>query len=263
MRDPYARLAPLYDGMARDPGIACFYRRWRQSLLEEAKRRGLTGGVVVDLACGTGNSTIPWAGRRGWKVIGVDRSAAMLRVARAKSSAVRWVRQDLLRLDLGVRATLVTCQFDSLNHLLDARDLERVFSRVAHLLEPGGLFQFDLNTVHMLRWLHLREKLFQVRPHWFTASNAYDEKSGIATFQQHWFVRQAAAEPAAAGRRRHPRPARFERILVSVQERSFADAAVRAMLARQGLRLARVDIQVKIDGKPMRKLYLAVKPQAR
>ena len=73
MRDPYAGLAPLYDGMTRAHGIRAFYRQWREALLSAAKDRGVTGSVLVDLACGTGNSTIPWSRKAGWTVIGVDR----------------------------------------------------------------------------------------------------------------------------------------------------------------------------------------------
>jgi SAM-dependent methyltransferase len=244
MRDPYSTLAPFYDGMTRDPGIRGFYGVWRTSLRAAAKARGVRGTVLVDIACGTGNTAIPWSRRRGWTVIGVDRSAAMLRVARQKSRAVRWVRQELTELNVGVSADFVTCHFDALNHVLDTRDLGRVFSRVAATLRPAGLFQFDLNTVHMLRWLHDREKLFRVGPHWFMASNVFDEKLGIATFSQHWFVRRGRL---------------FQRHLVVVRERSFSDAEIKRLLAAAGLRLLRVDTQVRIDGKPMRKLYLAAK----
>jgi ubiquinone/menaquinone biosynthesis C-methylase UbiE len=245
MRDPYSPLAPFYDGMARDPGIRGFYAQWRKSLLAAAKARGLRGTVLVDIACGTGNTAIPWSRKRGWTVIGVDRSAAMLRVARRKSRAVRWVRQELTQLNVGVSADFVTCHFDALNHVLDTRDLGRIFSRVAATLRPGGLFQFDLNTIHMLRWLAVREKLFRVGPHWFTATNAYDEKTGVATFTQHWFVKRGRL---------------YERRLVEVRTRAFSDAGIRRMLAAAGLRLFRVETQVRIDGQPMRKLYLAAKP---
>jgi SAM-dependent methyltransferase len=247
MRDPYAKLAPLYDGMARAHGIRGFYRQWREALASAAKERGVTGGVLVDIACGTGNSTIPWSRNAGWTVVGVDRSAAMLRVARQKSRAVRWVRQELTKVNVGVRADFVTCHFDALNHVLDTRDLGRVFARVAATLRPGGLFQFDLNTVHMLRWLAVREKLVRVGPHWFTATNAYDEKSGLATFNQHWFIKRGRF---------------YERRLVTVQTRAFSDKAIRRLLAAAGLRLLRVDTQVRVDEKPMRKLYLAQKSTA-
>lgn len=242
MRDPYAGLAAVYDGMARDPGIRRYYGEWRRSLMKAAAERGVKGRVLVDLACGTGNSTVPWARNRGWTVVGVDRSAAMLREARRKSRRVRWVRQDITRLDLPERADFVTCQFDALNHVLDARDLQRVFTRVARALRPGGLFQFDLNTVHWLRWLNGREKLFRAGPHVYVASNEFDERTGIATFHQHWFVRTGRLY-----RTRH----------IVVRERAFTDTAVRMMLRKAGLRLLGISTQTLVDGKPGRKLYLA------
>lgn len=244
MRDPYAGLASLYDGMAREPGIRRLYGEWRAALLAAAKAHGVRGRTLVDLACGTGNSTIPWARRRGWTVVGVDRSAAMLREARRKSSKVRWVQQDLTALDLKMRADFVTCHFDALNHVLETSDVQRAFRRVAGLLRHGGLFQFDLNTVHMLRWLNGREKLFRTGPHQFMASNAFDEKTGVATFRQLWFVETGRL---------------YQRRNIVVHERAFADAEIRSMLRRAGLRLRTVTAQVRIEGKPARKLYLAVR----
>jgi SAM-dependent methyltransferase len=185
---------------------------------------------------------VPWARKRGWNVVGVDRSAAMLREARRKPENVRWVQQDITRLDIRERADFVTCHFDALNHLLDARDLQRVFTRVAGVLRPGGLFQFDLNTVHWLRWLKGREKLFRVGAHSFMASNEFDERTGVATFRQLWFVRTGRL---------------YERRLITVRERAFRDADIRTMLRRAGLRLLNVSTQRRIDGKPVRKLYLA------
>ena len=245
MGDPYAGLAPLYDGMTRDPAIRVFYAEWRRALLHAVRERGLHPRVLVDLACGTGNSTVPWTRFRSWTVVGVDRSAAMLGQARAKSAKVRWYRQEVTRLRIPERADLVTCHFDALNHVLGAADLRRVFANVENTLQPGGLFQFDLNTVHMLRWLDGREKLFQVGRHVFTASHAFHARTGVATFRQVWFVRTGRL---------------YERRNVVVRERAYADADLRVMLRRAGLRLLKVTVQRRIGRLPGRKLYLAVKP---
>lgn len=244
MRDLYRDLAPLYDLMAADPGIQAFYREFRTALSEAARAHGIRPRVIVDLACGTGNTAIPWAGARGRTVVGVDRSAAMLRVARRKSSRVRWVRQDATRLRLDVQADVVTCHFDALNHVLEPGDLQRVFDRVAATLRPDGLFLFDLNTRFFLAWLSTSEKLFRVGPHSFTAYNAFDPKTGIATFNQLWFVRRGRL---------------YRRVLVSVRTRSFEDADLRKMLRKAGLRLERVTVQRRLKGRPIRKLYVVVK----
>jgi predicted TPR repeat methyltransferase len=60
--------------------------------------------------------------------------------------------------------------------VLDRRDLQRVFRNVKRLLNDGGLFQFDMNTVEMLEWVARHEKLFRLGPHFFIGSNEYDRR---------------------------------------------------------------------------------------
>jgi ubiquinone/menaquinone biosynthesis C-methylase UbiE len=244
MSDDYAGLAAAYDAMAADPGIAPFYAEWRRALLDAARKRGVRVRVLVDLACGTGNSTVPWSRRRGWTVIGVDRSAAMLRQAEKKSRQVRWIRQDLRNLRLDITADAVTCHFDALNHVLEPRDLQKVFERTAGILRRGGLFVFDLNTIHMLRWLNGREKLFHAGRDAFMASNSFDAATGLAVFRQLWFLKRGRL---------------YERREIAVRERAYRDADLRRMLRRAGLRLVRVSAQRAIGGKPIRKVYVAAR----
>ena len=81
-RDPYEGVADVYDQLAADPALQKFYLYWRILLLQSISERGLKVRTLVDLMCGTGNSTIPWTRRAGWSIVGVDGSAAMLRQAR-------------------------------------------------------------------------------------------------------------------------------------------------------------------------------------
>lgn len=244
MRDPYRQLAQRYDLMTADPGIRAIYRDFRRALMTAAAAHRMRPRVIVDLACGTGNTAIPWAGAGGRTVIGVDVSEAMLRVARRKSRRVRWARQNLTGLTLDVTADVATCHFDALNHILDAKDLQRIFTNTARLLRPGGLFLFDLNTRFCLEWLSTSEKLFRAGPDVFTAYNAFDRKTGIATFNQLWFVKHGRL---------------YRKVLVTVKTRSFEDAELRQMLRVAGLHLEKTSVMRKLKGRPIRKLYVAVK----
>ena len=232
--------------MAADPGIQAIYSEFQASIRDATRTRHVRPRVVVDLACGTGNTTVPWVTSARRMVIGVDRSEAMLRVARRKTGRVRWVRQDLERLRLDVQADIVTCHFDALNHVLEADGLQRVFVNVARMLCPGGLFQFDLNTRFFLRWLSTCEKLFRVGAHAFTAYHEFEAASGVATFHHLWFVKQGRL---------------FRKFEVMVRERAFDDVQVRVMLRAAGLRLEHVTVQRRLDGWPIRKVYLAAKPR--
>jgi SAM-dependent methyltransferase len=141
---PYARLARAYDAAL---GISSF-RHTRRAFARLARHYGIRFRTAADLGCGTGIFARHLA--RCWRaeVFGVDRSPAMLReaCARQRGERVHLLLQDLRRLCLPLRVDLVTANFDTLNHLVHARDLRTVFSRVAAHLVPGGWFVFDLIT---------------------------------------------------------------------------------------------------------------------
>jgi SAM-dependent methyltransferase len=90
---------------------------------------------VVDLGCGTGR-TGAWARRRGAKTVtGVDLTAAMLELARARGAHDRLVKASVTATTLegasadGVVSSLVLC------HVADARAF---FDEARRLLRPGG-----------------------------------------------------------------------------------------------------------------------------
>src|SRR5690242_2467321 len=73
----YEPLAPHYDAFTHDHD----YDDWITTLLALARRHGLAGTRAVDLACGTGRSTLPLV-QAGFDVRGCDLSPAMLAAAR-------------------------------------------------------------------------------------------------------------------------------------------------------------------------------------
>ncbi len=247
-KDPYLKLADIYDRYLMDDSIVAFYREWQESLLRSIDQAGLTVKVLVDLCCGTGSSTIPWTRQPGWQVIGIDRSLAMLRRARARSNRVRWIRQDVCRMNLELHADVVTCHFDALNHILVSADMARAFENIARLMKEGAIFQFDLNTGHMFEWLDAREKLYEIPPDYVMANNQYNRNKRIVTFQQLWFIREG----------KHYRKRKIE-----VQERAYSRTEICSMLRKAGLRLLGVAVQRKVEGKPAREVYTAQKMPAR
>ncbi len=242
--DEYFNFADLYDMEADNDAIQAFYTEWRRSLLKAATRFKVRVRVLIDLACGTGNTAIPWSRDQKWLVVGVDRSEAMLREARRKSKRVHWYRQDLRKLRLAERAELVTCHFDALNHILSGPELQRVFINVSRTMQDGGLFQFDMNTDYWLRWLGRHEKLYRIGPHFSMSFNEYDSTRRIATFHQLWFVRRGRA---------------YRKREIIVRERAYSTAALRKMLKNAGLRLMEERVQRRAEGRPVRIVYLARK----
>lgn len=110
---------------------------------------GKSGGVLLDLACGTGSLSEEFD-KLGYDVIAVDRSEEMLAEAMnkkfEKGNKIQYVCQDMCRLELYGSNDVTICALDSLNHLNGIEDIKQVFSRVFEYTEPNGLFIFDINT---------------------------------------------------------------------------------------------------------------------
>lgn len=141
----YERLAEVYDS----GGWVEYSRRLLPYLREVLRRFQFRQRRVLELACGTGTVAIALADE-GYQVIGVDRSAAMLREAKKKARQagveITFLQQDIRELVLEEPVDLATCFFDSINYLLSYQDLVCAFGNVARVLRPGGLFVFDMNT---------------------------------------------------------------------------------------------------------------------
>jgi SAM-dependent methyltransferase len=101
---------------------------------------------VLDLACGTGRHSLALA-RRGFSVVGIDRSPAQLRAARTKSHAaglqVAWVEADLRRLPQLPPADAAVCFFNSWGYFPDDADNRAVLAEARSRLRPGGGLLLD------------------------------------------------------------------------------------------------------------------------
>ncbi len=103
---------------------------------------------VLDLGCGTGNHAIPLA-RRGYSVVGVDRSPGMLERARGKANGpretqVEFVLGDLRDVRLNRQFDVCIVMFAVLGYQATNRDVAASLDNVRHHLQPGGIFAFDV-----------------------------------------------------------------------------------------------------------------------
>lgn len=147
----YGKLAKVYDYLMS--GVD--YNDWADYICSIGERFDLKPRVILDLACGTGNSSLSLA-KKGYQVIGVDLSPEMLEVAKKKAAAekikIDFIEQDMrqLKLPFFTEIDMVVAYQDGLNYMLEDVDLLEVLKRVFQVLSPGGLFIFDINSVDKL-----------------------------------------------------------------------------------------------------------------
>lgn len=103
---------------------------------------------VLDLGCGTGNHAIPLA-RRGYRMLGVDRSEGMLQRARAKvtqrgGANAEFVLGDLRDVRLGRSFDACIAMFAVLGYQTTNQDVAAALATVRHHLEPDGILVFDV-----------------------------------------------------------------------------------------------------------------------
>ncbi|HLZ70789.1 MAG TPA: class I SAM-dependent methyltransferase [Dehalococcoidia bacterium] len=137
--DPYRAIAPFYDrtlaGFEEDvPLYEAFARR--------------LDAPVLDLGVGTGRVAMALAhGQR--RIVGIDRSAAMLALAvralrRRQADRVDLVRGDLRALPLRGGFGLILCACDSFLHLPNAEAQLETLRACRRLLHPAGRLVLDL-----------------------------------------------------------------------------------------------------------------------
>jgi SAM-dependent methyltransferase len=95
---------------------------------------------VLDLCCGAGRHTRLLAGR-GFRVVGVDLSAALL--AQAAGTGHHLARCDMRRLPFGPVFGLVTNFFTSFGYFSTDAENRQILEAIASVLTPGGQFLID------------------------------------------------------------------------------------------------------------------------
>ena len=217
----YSILPPVYDRWQKSYGKD-FSALILPRLLQTLRLYHVGPASMVDLGCGTGTMALMLA-RRGWRVWGVDGSAAMIAEAskklRSRTSRVALLRQPLTHLRLPERVVLATSLFDTLNHLTTRRALFAAFRRVHSALLPGGYFIFDLNNELCFKTLWTQTDAIDHRDFTLILRNIYNPEKGSAASHVTLFVREGD---------------RFRCERETVRERYYADVEVTALLQKAG-----------------------------
>ena len=143
----YSEFAAVYDKLQKEVD----YRSRAEYLAEIFKEYDRLPTLMLDLACGTGGFSLEFL-RQGVDVIGVDPSVEMLNCAREKCYGSGFdmllLCQTAAELDLYGTVDGAICCLDSVNHIIDEKELQESFKKVSLFLEKDRLFIFDVNSVY-------------------------------------------------------------------------------------------------------------------
>ncbi len=149
--------------------------------------------MVVDLACGTGNLTIPLS-QRGYDMIGIDKSPDMLNIAREKTNYnndILFLNQDITKLDLYGTADAFLCMIDGINYILNPNSLYQMFKKIKTcFLNENGIVIFDISSEYKLStiignntFIYNEDDIF------YSWENKYFEKLQLSDMYLNFFVK--------------------------------------------------------------------------
>lgn len=216
---PYELWGERLDGLIRKYGVSR-PERDAEDILDSERN------LVVDLGCGTGTLT-ELMYQKGYDMIGVDTSEAMLNIAMEKKektgSEILYLMQDMRELDLYSTVGTVFSVCDSLNYILEEEELLTVFSLVNNYLFPGGIFVFDFNTDYKYREVIGNTTIAENREDCsFIWENLYDPEEEINEYDLTVFVREED---------------RFRRFTETHLQRGYTPEQISRLVRQAGLKI--------------------------
>jgi len=187
----YTNFASIYDKLVKED---IDYEKWVDYIEEIFARYKKSPKLVCDLACGTGNITLPMA-KRGYDMIGVDKSTQMLSVAREKAADenadIMFLAQSFTKLDLYGGCDAFLCMIDGFNYVMSPKTLFDIAKRIKTcFLEKGGLVIFDLSSRYKFEhYIGNNTFVYDKDGIFYVSENKFHEKSGLSDMYLNFFVK--------------------------------------------------------------------------
>jgi ubiquinone/menaquinone biosynthesis C-methylase UbiE len=138
----YDLIAPFYD---------IEHDRFSEDLDMYSNYAELSGGKILELACGSGRILLPLA-QEGYELTGVDSSERMLEIAQQRlqeedlADRCQLVQQDMRTLQLGQKYRLAILGLGSLGHITTRKDQQSTLAAVRAHLSHGATLIIDISN---------------------------------------------------------------------------------------------------------------------
>ncbi len=131
----YQKLSKYYDDFVGDALLEKY-----KEILGEIK-----GKRMLDLGCGTGTLLSIYSSKND--TYGIDKSEEMIKIAKKKDKETVYSIGDITKFNFQEKFDIITCTFDTINHLEKIKDWDSLFQSVERSLSKEGLFVFDFNSL--------------------------------------------------------------------------------------------------------------------
>ena len=207
------------------------YEEWEKYLYGLLKENNIgTDCTIADLGCGTGTVT-RMLDKEGYDILGIDLSEDMLSIASEKTyeaeQQIIYSCQDMRNFELPYTVDAFVSIGDSMNYITTNDDLCDVFKCVKNGLEDGGVFIFDLKTVHFFRDILADNTYAENREESaFIWDNYYDDESANNEYELAVFVKNEDGT--------------FDRFEEQHYQHGFTEDEVREAVKKAGLKIRNV-----------------------
>ena len=185
--------------------------------------------LLLEVGCGSGNFASCFY-KKGIDVIGVDISEGMLSVAKEKAEKekqnILYLNQSADELDLYGTVDGAVCLLDTVNHIVNKRQLQESFNKISLFLEKDRLFVFDVNTEYKQSEI-LGNNTFVLENEqvYLVLQNFWDKARKISDLELDFFEKENDS---------------YKRETVAFCERVYTREELTKMLKKAGLKLIAV-----------------------
>ena len=145
--ESYMEFASLYDMLTGDVE---YEKRayYIEQLIEKFMSK--KPELIADIGCGTG-TMCDILQKRGYDMIGIDSSEAMLNIAREKNNKILYLLQDMTSFELYGTVDVILSLLDTVNYLTEDGELYNFLLLAKNYLNPSGLLIFDINSPYKFK----------------------------------------------------------------------------------------------------------------
>lgn len=139
----YGIFAGFYDRLMNQEK----YSGWRRIIRNVIKKYKIPKGLCLDIACGTGKISEILASE-GFQVLGIDKSKSMLAIAKKRLPRAEFIQADIrnFKLNRGEKISFAVSFYDSMNYLLNRKEIAAALNCISSNIPEGTIFLFDMNS---------------------------------------------------------------------------------------------------------------------